>query len=70
MMIFTTGEPDGRKDTICFFTKLRVRQVLGAVNQRQLGVLARRGARQQIEILKNESNFAIADLGELIAIQP
>ena len=40
-----------------------------AVKQRQLDVLARRGARQQIETLKNETEFVIANVGELIAIE-
>src|SRR4029453_5878604 len=41
-----------------------------AINQRQLRVLARRCAAQQIETLKHETELAIADLRELITIEP
>src|SRR6266478_3622460 len=40
-----------------------------AINQRQFRVLARGCARQEIKILKDKSDFAIADVGELIAVQ-
>jgi hypothetical protein len=40
-----------------------------AVNQWQFGVLARRCAAQQIETLKHETQLAIANLCELIAIE-
>src|SRR5262249_7743772 len=40
-----------------------------SVKQRQLDILAGRCARQQIETLKNETEFVIANVGEPIAIQ-
>ena len=43
--------------------------VLRAVKQRQLHIFARRGAGQQIETLKHKTDLAIANVGELIAIE-
>jgi hypothetical protein len=43
--------------------------MLCAIDKRQLGVLARRCACQQIETLKHEAELAIANLCELIAIE-
>ena len=40
-----------------------------AINQRQFCVLARRCARQQIETLKHETELAIANFRELIAVE-
>ena len=40
-----------------------------SVEQRQLDIFARGSARQEIEALKNEPEFAVADIGQLIAIQ-
>ena len=40
-----------------------------AVNHRQLHILARRRAGQEIEPLKNETDLAIANVRELIAIE-
>src|SRR5437660_495662 len=37
--------------------------MLRAVDERQLGILARRCAREQIKIMKHETDFAIATLG-------
>src|SRR5437764_1154156 len=52
-----------------FFPQLRVRQTMGAIEQRQLYVLARRCARQQIKALKNKTEFVVANVGQLISIQ-
>src|SRR5260370_24490236 len=43
--------------------------VLGAIQKRQLDVLCRAGPRQQIELLENEADLLIPDLGKLIAIE-
>src|SRR5438105_10081927 len=48
------------------FTALAKRQA-PAVEQRQLDVLQRRGARQQIEALKDKADVAIANAGALVA---
>src|SRR5438552_4124514 len=42
------------------------RQRAPAVDERQLDVVERRGARQQIETLKDESDFLVPDRGELV----
>ena len=36
---------------------------------RQLDVVQRRGARQQIESLKDEADFLVADVGQLVIVQ-
>ena len=38
------------------------------VNQRQLDVVQRVGARQQVEGLEDEADFAVADFGELVVV--
>jgi hypothetical protein len=43
--------------------------MLRAVNQRQLDVLSRGGARQQIKILEDEADLAIPDIGKLVSVQ-
>src|SRR5262249_163586 len=43
--------------------------IASAVKQRQLDVFASGRARQQIETLKNETEFVIANISELIAVQ-
>ena len=40
-----------------------------AVEQRQLDILHRGGAREQIEALENETDLAVADVGQLVAIE-
>src|SRR3974390_35629 len=39
------------------------------VDQRQLNVVQRGSARQKIEGLKNETDFLVADVGELVVVQ-
>src|SRR5206468_9282604 len=45
---------------------LRRLQAAAAVEQRQLHVVERRGPRQQVEALKHEADFLVADGRELI----
>ena len=40
-----------------------------AIKQRQLHVFARRCARQQIETLKNKTEFMVANVGQLVAVE-
>src|SRR6266498_1404402 len=68
-MIFAACEADRFEDTISFFAKFCACQMVCAVNQGQLDILARRGAWQQVKILKDESDLAIPDISELISIQ-
>ena len=68
-MFFAAGQTDRRQDAICFFAKLGIGQALSAVNQWQLHVFSCRRARQQIEILEDEPDFAIANIGKPIAIE-
>src|SRR6266508_2177765 len=68
-MIFAACEADRFEDTISFFAKFCACQMLCAVNQGQLDILARRGAWQHVKILKDESDLAIPDISELISIQ-
>ena len=70
MMIFAALQTDRRQNGVSLFAQLRIRQAMFAVKQRQLDVFARRSARQQIKALKNETEFAIANVGQLIAIEP
>src|SRR5260370_42116912 len=69
MMIFAAIKSDRCKDAISFFAKLRICQALRAIKQRQLDVLPRRCARQEIKTLKDETDFPIANIGEPIAIK-
>src|SRR5439155_25794735 len=69
MMIFAATKANRCKGAIGLFAKLRICQMLRAVNQRQLDVLARGGARQQIKILEDEPYFAIPNVGEPVSIQ-
>src|SRR6266436_3534422 len=69
-MIFASCEADGSKNAIRSFTKFCVCQLLCAVNQGQLDILACGGARQQIKILEHETDLAIPDISESISIQP
>ena len=69
MMIFTATKSDRRKDAVGLFAKLRICQALRAIKQRQLDVLPRRCARQEIKILEDEAEFAIANIGEPITIK-
>src|SRR5437764_12006949 len=69
MTIFASGQADRREDGVRLFAQLRVRQTMGAIEQRQLYVLARRCARQQIKALKNKTEFVVANVGQLISIQ-
>ena len=41
-----------------------------AVEQRQLDIFERGGAREQVETLENETEFAVANVGQLIAVEP
>src|SRR5204863_9179570 len=66
MMIFAAAKSDRRKDAISFFAKLRICQAMRAIKQRQLDILPRRRARQKIKTLKDETDFAIADISEPI----
>src|SRR6266566_5246202 len=43
--------------------------MMGAVKERQLDVLTGGCSRQQIEALKNETEFVVANVGQLIAIE-
>src|SRR5205814_6999401 len=69
MMIFAAAKSDRRKDAISFFAKLRICQAMRTVKQWQLDILPRRCARQEIKTLKDETNFAIANISEPIAIK-
>src|SRR5260370_40553342 len=69
MMIFAAIKSDRCKDAISFFAKLRICQALRAIKQRQLDILPRRCARQEIKTLKDETDFAIANISEPIAIK-
>ncbi len=69
MMILAATKSDRCKDAISFFAKLRICQALRAIKQRQLDVLPRRCARQEIKTLKDETDFPIANIGEPIAIK-
>ena len=40
------------------------------IDQRQLDVLERARARQQIELLEHETDLPVADLGELVVVKP
>jgi hypothetical protein len=39
------------------------------VEERQLYILERRGARQEIKALENETELAIANVGQLVAVE-
>src|SRR5438876_12227452 len=69
MMILAAAKADRSKDAVGFFPELGIRQALCAINQRQLNILSRRCARQQIKILEDEADFAVANVGEPIAIE-
>ena len=69
MMFFAPGKSNRRQNRVRFVAQLRVGQAMRAVKQWQLDILARRSARQQIETLKNETEFVIANICELIAIE-
>src|SRR5881398_3563302 len=69
MMIFTARQADGCKDPIRPFAKFCACQTLRAVNQGQLDVFSRGGARQQIKILEHETELVIPDIGEPISVQ-
>src|SRR5438477_6416446 len=69
MMIFAAAKSDLRKDAISYFAKLRICQAMRTVKQRQLDILPRRCAWQEIKTLKDETDFAIANISEPIAIK-
>ncbi len=62
LMIDTGAEADHFQSLLGAF--VRVRLVLG-VEQRELDIFQRGQAREQVEALEHEADFAVADLGQL-----
>src|ERR1700730_17054419 len=69
MMIFPALQTDRSEDPIGFLARLRVRQVMIAVHERELNVFARRSSQKQIKVLKNEAYFAISNVGQPVAVE-
>ena len=68
-MIAAALQADGLQHLFRFLAQLRVRQRAPRVKQRQLDIFQGRGAREQIEILKNESELAVAHVRQFVAAQ-
>src|ERR1044071_1549841 len=65
-------EPLGETHELQHLARARV-PVLGrraVVHHRQLDVLDRRGAREQVEALKDEADFAVADMRPFVGREP
>src|SRR5918999_841571 len=60
------SEVDGLERLLCHFMALRRTDT--AVDQRQLNVMKRRSAREQVEGLKNETDFLVTNTGELVVV--
>ncbi len=58
---------DGFERALGFFDALVRRSAV--INQRQLDVVERGGARQQIESLKDEADLFVADGGEIVIVE-
>jgi hypothetical protein len=69
MMIFAPTQTDGCKDLVGHLAQLRSAVTLRTVKKRQLNVFARGSAREKIEVLENETEFLISNVGKLIAIE-
>ena len=68
MMIFSTTQSDRRERRLPFRATARA-VTRHAVEQRQLDVLERGGAREQIETLEDETEILIPNVGALITIE-
>ena len=62
--------PRSRRHRRAFSSRSRARVAVGGVDQRQLDVLERRGAGEQVEGLEHEADLPVADLGALVAVEP
>jgi hypothetical protein len=69
MMVIPFLQADRRQNGVSLLTQLRIAQPMLAVKKRQLDIFTRRCSRQQIETLKNKSDLAVANIGELVPIQ-
>src|SRR6185295_11274928 len=68
-MIRAPGETDLFERLAGPFAPLLTAELAGTVEHGQLDVLLCRGAREQIEALKNEADLVVADVGEFIVIE-
>ena len=67
LMAHARSEINALKRNLCLFDPLFCWSTV--VDQRQFDVVQRRGARQQIEGLEDETDFLVANVGELIVIE-
>src|SRR5205823_8433182 len=69
IVVLAAGQADLRDRVSRGLVPLPARPSEFAVEQRELDVLERRGAGEEIEALENEADLRIADHGALIAVQ-
>ena len=62
------AEPDRVQQLERLLVPLGAPQAAAVVEQRQLDVLERGGARQQVEALEHEADLAVAELGAPVAV--
>ena len=67
MMLVAAGQADRVQRLHGALVRARAGDI--GVEQRQFDVLQRAGARQQVELLKHESDLLVADLGQFVAVE-